>query len=79
MVLFVHFLPAQPGLKKAAGGTAGQVLADERIEGVHGKRLLSQQNVASGPVHHPPENLQILLQLGNVHKIAGGGKFMLPH
>ncbi len=51
VVFLSHLLRPQSCLAKSAGSRTAQITADQRIEAVHGKRLLCQQYPAPGPVH----------------------------
>ena len=45
-----HLLIAQPRFVQPAGSGSVQILTDQRIDAVHGKCLLGQQDSASGPL-----------------------------
>ena len=69
-----HFLPAQPGLKQAAGLGAGKVLTHKGIALVVGKGLLGQQHLTAGALHKAGKNPAVFLQLGFLQNIGRAGK-----
>ncbi|MPM27609.1 hypothetical protein SDC9_74122 [bioreactor metagenome] len=68
-----HLGGAQPGFKEAAGGCPGEVPADQGVLGVHGKRLLGQQNFTARILLNGLQQLQIPAQPGFVHHITRRG------
>ena len=67
-----HLLVCQAGLIQAAGGSTGQILADERIHPEHGKGFLGQQDMASGTLLYSLQNGQVMHQCSLVHHIHRG-------
>ena len=61
MHLAGKFLPAQAGLKKAGGGGAAEVPAEERVAGKGGEGLLGQEDLAARLLLHPAEKFQVFL------------------
>ena len=60
MGLPAEFLMPQSGLEKSAGCSSRQIFPEKGIDGEHGKCLLGQQDLTSGPPGNLPENLQVL-------------------
>ena len=75
MVFFSHLFPAQSRLVQPAGRRPIQILPDQRIQGIHGKGFLRQQNSASGFFPDFVQLLQIPDQGIFLNEITGCSQF----
>ena len=78
MVFLSHLFFSQSGLVKSAGGGSADIASDQRIEAVHGKCFLCQQDVAPRFLLQLPKTGQILNYLFFIHHITRRG-YIFPH
>ena len=74
-----HLLPAQLGFVQAAGCGSAQVLSNQRVQGVHGKGFLGQQDLRPRPLHNAFQHFQVPFYQSLIHHIAWGGQLGKIH
>ena len=77
--LAAEFLAAEARFVQAGGRRAHEVLAQQRIDRKHGKRLLRKQDFRARAVGHVAQHRKVLHQPVFVHDKTGGGKLGKSH
>ncbi|MNW49694.1 hypothetical protein D3C74_271240 [compost metagenome] len=79
VILLAHRLVTEPGFEQAAGCRPAQILADQRISGVHRKCFLRQNNLRARPLHDAAQDLQVLFQKFLIDHITRCWQFLEAH